>query len=87
MIGVGAAFADLANDLSHALDVSETTNAELLQRLEEAEAVASQVRALRDEFKRSLEYAGIDASKSKHALGRWGALLDVCIALDGIDGL
>ena len=36
--------ANLANDLSHALDVAETSNAELLQRLEEAEAVIAKVR-------------------------------------------
>lgn len=42
--------ANLANDLSHALDVAETTNAELLQRLEEAEAVIAKVRGVRDEI-------------------------------------
>ena len=71
--------ASLANDLSHALDVAETTNAELLQRLEEAEAVIAKVREVREAW--------------RSALGEWpGDMVDQAIRkmvrrLDGIDGL
>lgn len=71
--------ANLANDLSHALDVAETSNAELLQRLEEAEAVIAKVREVREAW--------------RSALGEWpGDMVDQAIRkmvrrLDGIDGL
>ena len=72
--------ANLANDLSHALDVAEATNADLLQQLEEAEVVIAKVRKVRA----NLSYCpGDDDWDIGYAEGREYA----ADLLDGIDGL
>ena len=82
--------ANLANDLSHALDVAEATNAELLQQLEEAEARADKVRAVRqrihDEASDMLVGRYIWTGDPE-ARGRYDALLFAQRLLDEVDGL
>ena len=81
--------ANLANDLSHALDVAEATNADLLQQLEEAEAVIAKVRKVR------ARVAGWERGAEADAAGPYGtrreaeadAYGDVLWLLSKVDGL
>ena len=79
--------ANLANDLSHALDVSETTSAELLQRLEEAEAVIARVREVRDRMRPDPEGADDGGTPGMWELGFNDATNHWLALLDEVDGL
>ena len=81
--------ANLANDLSHALDVAETTNAELLQRLEEAEAVITRVRKVRDGLRHSYEvfWADWGTPPDRYRIGMHDQAKNAVRSLDRIDGL
>ena len=81
--------AELANDLSHALDVSETTNAELKQQLEEAEAVIAKVRGERRYIatRKAQHYERWNDTDSKYNMAAYASYSDVLDRLDGIDGL
>ena len=74
--------ADMANDLAHALSVSEATVADLQQQLEEANATIIAVRAVRDwaASRRRLHYDRSDADQA-------AAYALVLRMLDGVDGL
>jgi len=81
--------ANLANELAHALDVSEATVAELVQRLEEAEAVIAGARKVRARVA-TAEEAGRRCWKSGgeiYVLGHTDALAQVAAWLDQVDGL
>lgn len=81
--------ANLANDLTHALDVAETSNAELLQRLEEADARAAKVQGVRRYVatRKAQHYERWNDTDSDIDSALYGAYADVLARLDGIDGL